>query len=218
MGALEDIARGFKFVIQVLPDSLITGITVLAILLGNQTLFALSASSLFMQALVTGIGYMVIKFNPDSVVTRLADEPCAIGFINNYWARVRGGINNVDHPYAPSLYMATVAFFAGWGAGLKQLYAEEIDQGVINSSQTTTFLVLAFTIVAAVMLWRVFASGCETFVGAFIGIATGTLLGYVFSVSLGYATDRRATNIWGMPLLRDRIAAGSPIYTCPKEV
>jgi len=218
MGLIEEIDRGFRYILQVLPDSLITGITVLAILLGNQTLFALAGSSLIMQALVTGIGYIIIKFNPDSVVTRIAEEPCAAGFINNYWARVRGGLANVDHPYAPSLYLATVAFFAGWGAGLKQLYAEEIDQGVISNSQTTGFLITAFIILAAVMILRIFVSNCETLVGAFVGVATGTLLGYVFSVSLGFATDRKATNIWGMPLLRDRIAAGSPIYTCQKDV
>ena len=64
MGLIEEIDRGFRYILQVLPDSLITGITVLAILLGNQTLFAVAGSSLIMQALVTGIGYIVIKFNP----------------------------------------------------------------------------------------------------------------------------------------------------------
>jgi hypothetical protein len=99
-----------------------------------------------------------------------------------------------------------------------QLYAEERDPGVISNSQTTGFLVTAFIIVALVMIFRVFVTQCETLVGAAIGVATGTLMGYVFSVSLGYATDRKATNIWGMPLLRDRITAGSPIYTCQKDV
>jgi len=214
----NDFSRGFKYILQVLPDILITGITVLAVLLGNQTLFAVSASTIFMQMLVTGIGYLIIKLNPDSVVTRASIEPCVAGYINNFWANVRGGPDNTDHPYAPSLYLATVAFFVGWGAGLKQLYAEEIDQGVINSSQTLAFLIISFIILAAVITLRIWVQKCETLVGALIGAATGILMGYIFSISLGYATDRKATNIWGMPLLRDRIAAGSPIYTCPKTV
>ena len=216
MPLLDDIQTGIGYILQTLPDSLITGITVLAVLLGNQSLFTVAASSIFMQALVTGIGYLVIRFNPDSAITRSALEPCTAGYINNYWAQVRGGRNNTDHPYAPSLYMATVSFFAGWGAGLKQLYADEISQGVLSSSQTTGLLVTAFIIVLAAMIFRIFFIQCESLVGALIGLGTGAALGYVMCIAIGAATGRSSTNIWGMPLLRDRINNGSPIYTCPK--
>jgi hypothetical protein len=216
MALLNDLERGVIYILRVLPDSLVTGITVLSILLGNQALFTVAASSIFMQALVTGIGYLVIQFNPDSAVVRASTEPCVAGYINNYWAQVRGGRNNTDHPYAPSLYMATVAFFAGWGAALKQLYADEINQGVLDSTQTTAFLVLAFLIVLIAMIVRTTAPSCESFIGALIGAATGILVGYLLCITIGYSTNRKATNIWGAPLLRDRIDAGSPIYTCPK--
>ena len=199
-----------------LPDSLVTGITVIAILLGNQSLFTVAASSIFMQALVTGIGYLVIRFNPDSAITRASAEPCVAGYINNYWAQVRGGRNNMDHPYAPSLYMATISFFAGWGIGLQQLYADEINQGVLNSSQTTAMLIVALVLVLVSMIFRTFVIQCETLVGALIGLATGLAIGYLLCIAIGASTERTATNIWGMPLLRDRINNGSPIYTCPK--
>ena len=215
MSLLDDIQAGIIYILQTLPDSLITGITVLAVLLGNQSLFTVAASSIFMQALVTGIGYLVIRFNPDSAITRSSQEPCTAGYINNYWAQVRGGRNNTDHPYAPSLYMATVSFFAGWGAGLKQLYADEINQGVLSNAQSITFLVLAFVIVLIAMVARI-RSQCESLFGALIGVGTGLAIGYLACIAIGAATGRTATNIWGMPLLRDRITNGSPIYTCPK--
>jgi len=216
MALLNDLQTGVIHVLRVLPDSLVTGVTVLSILLGNQALFTVAASSIFMQALITGIGYLVIRFNPDSVIVRASTEPCVAGYINNYWAQVRGGRNNTDHPYAPSLYMATVAFFAGWGAALKQLYADEINQGVLDSNWTTTFLVLAFLIVLIAIIVRTTNPGCESLIGALIGAASGILLGYLMCIAIGHSTDRKATNIWGAPLLRDRIDAGSPIYTCPK--
>jgi len=205
------------YVLQTLPDSLVTGITVLAIILGNQALFTVAVSSIFMQALITGIGYLIIKLNPDSVITRASIEPCVAGYINNYWAQVRGGRNNTDHPYAPSLYMATVSFFAGWGAALRQLYAEEISQGVLSSSTSIGMLVIAFMIVLIAVFYRVFVSECESLIGALIGIGAGTLMGYLFCISIGYATGRKATNLVGMPLLRDRIENGSPVYVCPKK-
>ena len=213
---MDDIKEGVDYILRTLPDSLVTGITVLAVLLGNQSLFTVAASSIFMQALITGIGYLVIRFNPDSAITRSSLEPCVAGYINNYWAQVRGGRDNLDHPYAPSLYMATISFFAGWGGGLKQLYADEISQGVLSSSQTTGLLITALLIVIAAMFYRIFVSQCESLVGALIGLGTGAALGYVMCIAIGAATGRTATNIWGMPLLRDRINNGSPIYTCPK--
>jgi hypothetical protein len=122
----------------------------------------------------------------------------------------------MDHPYAPSLYMATISFFAGWGIGLQQLYADEINQGVLNSSQTTAMLIVALVLVLVSMIFRTFVIQCETLVGALIGLATGLAIGYLLCIAIGASTERTATNIWGMPLLRDRINNGSPIYTCPK--
>jgi hypothetical protein len=214
MSVWIDILKGIDFINSTLPDSLVTGITVIAILLGNQALFTVAASSIFMQALVTGIGYLVIRFNPDSAITRASAEPCVAGYINNYWAQVRGGRNNMDHPYAPSLYMATISFFAGWGVALQQLYADEISQGVLNSAQVSGMLITGFVLVLTSMIFRILR--CETLIGALIGLATGLAIGYLLCIAIGASTGRTATNIWGMPLLRDRITAGSPIYTCPK--
>ena len=48
------------------------------------------------------------------------------------------------------------------------------------------------------------------------GMAFGFLLGYLTAILTGYITNRRGTNVWGIPLLRDRINAGSAVYVCPK--
>jgi hypothetical protein len=63
------------------------------------------------------------------------------------------------------------------------------------------------------LLFRIF-SGCETVLGALGGTAVGTLLGYFLAIAIGYMSDRKLTNIWGIPLLRDRINAGQPVYVC----
>jgi hypothetical protein len=49
-----------------------------------------------------------------------------------------------------------------------------------------------------------------------MGSIFGIAFGYLGAIALGYATDRRATNLWGIPLLRDRINNGSALYICPK--
>ena len=47
-------------------------------------------------------------------------------------------------------------------------------------------------------------SNCESIIGALTGTIIGLLFGYLGCVSLGYATNKKATNIWGIPLLRKK--------------
>ena len=79
------------------------------------------------------------------------------------------------------------------------------------------FAVLAAILVAISIIFRV-ATGCETKVGAVVGAAFGIALGYFGSIVVGYMSNKRLTNIWGIPLLRDRINNGSPLYVCPTSV
>ena len=62
---------------------------------------------------------------------------------------------------------------------------------------------------------RRYYGGCDTIVSILGGLLFGLSVGYFGYVALGYATNRRMTNIWGIPLLRDRINNGSALYICP---
>jgi hypothetical protein len=75
--------------------------------------------------------------------------------------------------------------------------------------------VLTAVLVIITLIFRI-GSGCESLLGAFGGLILGSLVGYLVAIVLGYITDRRITNLWGIPLLRDRINAGSAVYVCPK--
>ena len=101
------------------------------------------------------------------------------------------------------MYMATVGFLAGWGGALSNLYEEEINKGVVNKSLLiTTGTVMGIIVVLALSI-RIM-SGCDSYVTAFCGLAFGLMIGFVGCITLGYSTDRKATNIWGIPLLKSR--------------
>jgi hypothetical protein len=212
------------FNIQILPESLLCGIIILSILLANHPLMAVAAGGIVTQILTYGIGESIMAADPNSpnITVRSPTDICTSGYIGKSWERVlrniflrkEGKPEMYFHALAPSVYLATIGFFSGWGFALQQLYREEIDAGILSRATATTMLVLTILLLMLVVVYRTM-SGCETFFGALAGLFVGLIAGYFICFILGYSTDRRATNVWGIPLLRDRINDGGPVYICP---
>jgi hypothetical protein len=214
------IAAAIMYNLQILPDTLITGIILLAIVLANPALVALAAGAAGTQLLTSSVGQLVMKMGGigEAVPTSSMDM-CNSGFISRSWDRLFRGPNAPEllwHPAAPSVFMSTIGFFFGYGLGLLQLYKEEIDVKVVPRATLIATTIISLLIVIAALIFRI-SSGCESILGAVAGTLFGLVIGYMGSVALGYFTDRKATNLWGIPLLRDRINAGSPLYICPTD-
>jgi hypothetical protein len=217
MGIYTDyVAAALLHNLQILPETLMCGLVILAIVLASPPVVTLAASMAGAQLLVGAMGRIVMNFQPEQAVVSTASDSCRAGFIGKSWDRILRGTAAPEllwHPLAPSTYTATVGFLAGWGYALNQLYKDEINAGVLSAAtMMAAGIVMALILVLAVV-FRVF-SGCDTAMGAISGVVVGLLLAYFGAVSIGYATDRRLTNIWGIPLLRDRINDGQPVYVC----
>jgi hypothetical protein len=211
------IAATLMYNLQILPESLMTGIVLLAIILANQSLMVLAAGAAATQLLTAAAGSVIMRMSPDNAVRTSSLDPCTAGFIGQSWDRLLRGIQVPErlwHPAAPSVYMATVGFFVAYGLAVQTLYKEEIDKRVVSRATLISTSVIAFGLLIAAFLFRVW-SGCESVMGAVGGTAFGFAIGYLGCIAIGYTTDRRATNIWGIPLLRDRINNGSAVYVCP---
>jgi hypothetical protein len=207
------------FNLQILPEALVSGIFILAILLANYSLFAVAAGAGGTQLVTGAIGRLIMKFAPDSAYVRSSMDMCSAGYVGKSWDRLLRGSSAPEllwHPWAPSVYLATIGFFGGWGAALQQLYKEEINAGILSRSTLLTTGIITGLLLLLALLFRIF-SGCESLLGALGGIGLGLSVGYFAAIALGYSTDRRATNIWGIPLLVDRINNGSPVYLCPTK-
>lgn len=214
------------FNLQILPESLLCGIIVLSVLLANQPLMAVAAGGLITQILTYGIGESIMAADPQStnITVRSPTDICTSGYVGKNWERVLRNIflrkdgkpELYFHAYAPSVYLATIGYFSGWGFALQQLYQEEIYAGILSRATAITMLVITILLLMLVVVYRTM-SGCETLFGALTGLFIGMIAGYFMCFILGYATDRRATNVWGIPLLRDRINDGGPVYICPTD-
>jgi hypothetical protein len=217
MGIFMDYIGATVFYnLQILPETLMTGIIVLAILLMNQSLVFLAAGAAGTQLLARAVGRIMMNMNPEQTHITTSLDNCTGGFIGKSWERLLGlDPDALWHPRAPSVYLATLGFFAGYGGAVQQLYKEEIDAGVVGRHTLIATSIISILLLLLAVAFRYF-SGCETFLGAAGGLALGLAIGYFGAIALGFATDRRATNIWGIPLLRDRINNGSAVYVCPK--
>jgi hypothetical protein len=200
----EYVVAAFVYNLQILPETVMCGVIIFGILLASQPLVALAIALGITQILIQTMGSLIMKMAPAGGTLTTSLDSCSTGFIGKSWARVLGRDPGLLwHPYAPSNYLATIGFFAGWGYGLQLLYSEEIDKGVFPRPWMTSLSILGGVVLLLAFLFRLF-SGCETFIGALAGTTVGLLFGFCGCVALGYSTERRATNIWGIPLLRKK--------------
>ena len=77
-----------------------------------------------------------------------------------------------------------------------------------------TLMIITGLILLVTLVFRVM-SGCERIVPTVAGLAVGLAAGFMGAIAVGAVSNRSLTNLWGIPLLQDRIAAGSAIYVCP---
>jgi len=214
------IAAAIIYNLQLLPESLITGIIILAIVLVSKTLLVLAAGAGLTQLLTSTVGKLITRFMEGSAMSdRKCADRCTPGFLGKAAIRLANGGQTPEllwHPVAPSVYLATVGYFVGVGLALLQIYKDEIDAKVVNRSTLTGTAIVSLIILVMAIVFRV-SHGCETLFGAIGGILLGLLIGYLGCITIGYLTDRRATNVWGIPLIRDRINGGSALYVCPKQ-
>lgn len=210
------ISAAILYNLQILPDVLLCGILLLGVLLANQNVLIVALAALSSQLLTSTVGRLMLKYAPEGAVIRSSMDMCTGGFIGKSWARLIGvGADDLWSPRAPSLFMSMVGFFSGWGGALAQLYKEEIDAGLVSRTRLIVCGVFMAIIVALAGVIR-WSSGCESLASILGGLVFGGVFGYFVAIALGFSTDRRATNLWGIPLLRDRINGGAAVYVCPK--
>lgn len=198
-----------EYNLQVLPESLMVGIIILAVVLVSQPLIALAVGAVITQVLTNVIGKLLMKFMPGNAEITKCAEVCNPGLAGKVWSRLLNGGVNPDllwHPIAPSAYLSIIGYFVGVGLALLLIYKEEIEAHVISSSSLTGTTVVTLIIFVIAVVFRIYY-GCDSVFGAIGGTMIGLLFGYLGTVTLGYVTNKRATNIWGIPLIRERCAA-----------
>lgn len=115
----------------------------------------------------------------------------------------------------PSYYSTFMGFLAGWIGTLPALYSRELAASPERAKSATGGIWLLAILLFIVMIYRI-VSECEGFPSIAIGLLVGFAIGFVLVLGTSWLTDRRATNILGLPLIRGKTETGEPIYVCER--
>jgi hypothetical protein len=223
VSSLANFAReGFKYNLQVLPDVIKASSLLFAILFQSPPMAIFSVATMLIGVIHAGIAKGFASVFPNMQGTPGNVGACAGTFPGVSYGRLFGSADSStfgklsDNAW-PSYYTTFFGFLTGWIASLPTIYSAEIAASPKRATAVTGGFVMLGILLLVVVVYRI-TSNCDTFVSTSAGLITGFLVGVVMVLTVAYFTDRRGTNMLGLPLIRSRAEDGKPIYVCEKPV
>ncbi len=210
---------GFKYNLQVLPDTLTASAFLFALLFQSPSLGALSGTLL----LLNFIHPVFANFLSNFVSGTLGAGDyarCSGHFPGVSMERIVGlgaarGFGALESVW-PSYYSMFLGVMAGYIGLLPYLYKKELDASPKRKAASTLGLVVLGLVLVLGIAYRL-VSECDNAFGLFVGVGAGIFIGVAFAGFLAWISDRSITNILGMPLIRSKTADGKPIYVCERR-
>ena len=223
MSSLLDFATdGFKYNLQVLPDVIKASALLFAILFQSPPMAVFSVATMMMGLMHTGVAKGFASVFPNMMSTPGNMSRCAGTFPGVSYGRFFGSSSSSDPSLGrlsdttwPSYYTTFMGFLAGWIGALPTIYAQELAISPKKSVAATGGLVTLGILLLVVMVYRI-SSSCDTFISTSVGLITGFVIGLVMVFTVAYLSDRRATNMLALPLIRNKAEDGKPIYVCER--
>jgi hypothetical protein len=203
---------GFKYNLQVFPDTMTAAALLFTLLFQSAPLGALSGSMILLQFIHPVLANTLSGFVGDTL--GVDEARCTGRFPGVSFERLIGARDTLTAGW-PSYYTTFLGFLGAYVAALPVIYQKELAASPRRQAATTTGLVVLGLVLAICIAYRIF-SGCDSAFGTFVGIAGGGVFGLVMVSFLAWISDRRVTNILSFPLIRSRIADGKPIYVCER--
>lgn len=215
------ISEGFKYNLQVLPDIVTSSAILFGILFQSAPMAVFAGALVFVSFLHKYIAEFV-----GSVVPGLATSSefkCSGQFPGVTFSHLMGLSGNsqfgkVSTQKVPSYYTLLMGFIIGWIGSLPTIYSQEIQASPTKKTSTFLGMLSLWGLAALVIIHRIFASSCEGFVSVITGLLLGFGIGLLLVFGISHLSERRATNLLGLPLMRDKAADGKPIYVCDRSV
>jgi hypothetical protein len=220
-GALSQfVAKGVLFNLNYLPDTILGGIVLFALLLQSAPL-ALLGISLFSLEFVHGaVSLMLANAIPDLRSPTEDVGRCSGHFPGVSFERVaatlisQGTLKNISVGF-PSYYMMFFGALFGYVLAMAQTYQRELQGLPQKRAAIYAGVVVMGLLTVLFMVSRVFTN-CDTPISVVVGALAGLLYGFMMEGLIAYLSDRSLTNLINTPLIRNRAEDGKPIYVCKK--
>ena len=213
---VDFVHSGFKYNLQVFPDTLTAATLLFALLFQSPPFATLGGSILALNVIYPFIANFLTSFIggtsgrsdscsgrfPGISITRMVKTASdkKFGALSNDW---------------PSYYTVFLGFLTAYAAMMPYIYRKELDASPKRNIATIVGLVVMALILLIGLVYRIFSS-CDTVFSSLLGCVVGLILGLLFVVILAYLSERRLTNILSLPLIRDKTTDGKPIYVCER--
>jgi hypothetical protein len=221
MSSLINFAtEGFKYNLQVLPDVIKASALLFALLFQSPPMAVFSVASMLMGFLHIGIAKGFSSVFPNMVSTPGNADRCAGTFPGVSYGRFFGMTQaatsgKLSDTAWPSYYTTFMGFLAGWIGALPTIYAQELSVSPKKSVAATGGLVTLGILLLVVMVYRI-SSECDTFISTSLGLTVGFVIGLIMVFIVAHLSERRATNMLALPLIRNKAEDGKPIYVCER--
>ena len=217
MSFIDFANDGFKYNLQVFPDTLTAATFLFSILFQSPPLAALTGAIAFLNIVHPISGRFMSDIWGGAAGTNTDVSVCSGRFPGLSFANIMtGGREALNYTTFPSYYTTFLGFLTAYLGVLPVIYRKELAASPKKSATTTTALVVLAVTVAAGLIYR-YLSGCDTLFGIFIGLIVGVIFGLGMVMFLAWISDRRITNILGFPLMRNKATDGKPIYVCERD-
>jgi hypothetical protein len=210
---------GFKYNLQVFPDT-ITAASLLFALLFQSPPFAALGGSLILLSLIHPLLARFLSSFVGGV--NGTDDPmrCSGYFPGISLERLTGAASSssfgaLRNDVWPSYYATFMGFLTTYIGSMSILYARELKASPKRKASTyISYAVLALVMLIGV-IYRI-TSGCDGLLTVVVGMASGAAIGAIVVGFLAFISERRVTNMLGFPLIRNKAADGKPIYVCER--
>jgi len=209
---------GFKYNLQILPDTLTAATLLFSLLFQSASLGALGRIMVLLNFLHPRIASFLGNAFQGIVQAEGTSSLCTGHYPGVSISRVSEMVSGrtfgaVDYAGWPSFYATFLGFLGAYIGVLPSLYAKEIAASPRRRAASITGIVILIVVLLTCAVFRIL-SGCESVPSLLAGLLVGGLVGVAFVLFLAWISDRRITNIVALPLMRGRTPDGKPIYVC----
>jgi hypothetical protein len=213
--------EGFKYNLQVLPDVLLSATLLFSVLFQSMPMAFLGTGMILLHFIHKGLAEFSRLYIPNMTYQPSDYTKCSGRFPGATYGMAfnmaKEGIFSTYTDGWPSYYSTFMGFLAGWIGALPALYSEELHAVGEKKAASAAGLIILACLLVLIMIYRI-QSECEGFMSTSLGLLAGFLISLVLVFLAAWATDRRGTNMLGLPLIRNKAADGKPIYVCERPI
>jgi hypothetical protein len=214
------IKANAKELLRLLPDSVIFGSIILAIVTQSYSTSIFAASMLEATVFATGLrsAFSFLDIFHLGPVTPLDPSMCVSSYVTPTFETLTYLGRETMEASMPSYSSFFVATASAYVVG--SMYAQKKELEALGPSFSARFYIAIFASFLLLLIQSSYrlATGCDG-VGTII---MSILFGFIFGGFLIYQNislfGRDSTNLTGVPLLRERTKEKKPLYVCPQQV